>query len=466
MAGAAVSGASETLGASFRDPSGFVFREDGIVYRQVQDSYREHYDRLMGALYPTLTRAGLLLPHEEVPLKAVSAGGYKTLKPRQLPFVSYPYEWSFSQLKDAALLTLEVHARALDAGMVLKDASAYNVQFVDGKPVFIDTLSFETRQEGAPWIAYGQFCKHFLAPLALMAKTDVRLSQLLRNYVDGIPLDLASRLLPGRTKLSPGLGIHLHLHARTQARFAGEAQAKANVRAISLTGLRAIADSLASLVRGLAWKPGGTEWYDYYEANNNYGDAALEEKERLVAELLQTARPQQVWDLGGNTGRFSRIAAAQGSRAVCWDIDPGCVEANYRQVRKHGEKNVLPLLLDLANPSPALGWAHVERDSLAARGPADVVMALGLIHHLAISNNVPLVRVVDFFASIAGRLIIEFVPKQDSQVRKLLATRADVFPGYDEAGFEQALATCFRIERKAAIPGTVRTLYLAARHAR
>jgi hypothetical protein len=458
-----VSDRAGLLGASFRDPSGFVFREDGVVYRQVQASYREHYDRFMGALYPALTRAGLLLPHEEVPLKPLSAGAYKTLKPQQLPFVSYPYEWSFGQLKDAALLTLEVHARALDAGMVLKDASAYNVQFVGGKPVFIDTLSFETRQDGAPWVAYGQFCRHFLAPLALMAKTDVRLSQLLRNHVDGIPLDLASRLLPGRTRLSPGLGIHLHLHAKTQARFAGETAARVRVRAVSLTGLRAIADSLASLVRGLEWQPGGTEWYDYYEANNNYGDTALKEKERLVAEFLGIARPQKVWDLGGNTGRFSRIAAGQGAQAVCWDIDPGCVEANYQHVRKHQETNVLPLLLDLNNPSPALGWAHAERDSLAARGPADVVMALGLIHHLAISNNVPLERIVDYLARLARMLMIEFVPKQDSQVRKLLATRADVFPAYDEAGFERALARTHVVERKAAIAGTARTLYLARR---
>jgi hypothetical protein len=461
-----VTGTAGILGASFRDPSGFVFRDQGVVYRQVQDSYREHYDRLMGGgLYASLTRDGLLLPHEEVARPPLAPGAYKTLKPRQLAFISYPYEWSFSQLKDAALLTLDVQARSLAAGMVLKDASAYNVQFVGGKPVFIDTLSFEVRREGAPWIAYGQFCKHFLAPLALMAKTDVRLSQLLRNHADGIPLDLASRLLPGRTKLSPGLGIHLHLHAKTQTRFAGEPAATGKVRAISLNGLRGIAENLASVVRGLQWKPGGTEWYDYYEANNNYGDAGLKEKERLVAEFLGATQPRWVWDLGGNTGRFSRIAAAAGAQAICWDIDPGCVEANYQHVRKHGETSVLPLQLDLTNPSPALGWAHAERDSLVARGPADLVMALGLIHHLAISNNVPLPRVAEFLARIAKRLIVEFVPKQDSQVRKLLATREDVFPGYDEAGFEQALGAHFTIERKVPIAGTARTLYLAARTA-
>jgi ribosomal protein L11 methylase PrmA len=451
--------ADAALPASFRDPSGFVFRRDGEVLRQVNPAYREHFDRLLGSgLYAALVKDRLLLPHEELP---APAGAYKLLRPEQVPFISYPYEWSFGQLKDAALLTLELQMRALDHGMSLRDASAYNVQFVRGRPVFIDTLSFETLREGQPWVAYGQFCRHFLAPLALMAKVDVRTSQLLRSHVDGVPLDLASRLLPWRTRLSPGLGIHLHLHAKSQSRFSGETQGKSRVRPISLNGLRAIADSLASTVRGLAWQPGGTEWYDYYEANNNYGGAGLQEKEKLVGEFLDLARPKLAWDLGGNTGRFSRLAAARGAQVVCWDIDPGCVEANYRHVRQHGESGVLPLLLDLTNPSPALGWAHAERDALADRGPADTVMALGLIHHLAISNNVPLERVAAFLARLARRLIIEFVPKQDSQVQKLLATREDIFPGYDEAGFERALATRFTLERKAAIPGTARTLYLA-----
>ena len=453
--------ADAALPASFRDPSGFVFRRDGEVLRQVNPVYREHFERLTGSgLYAALAKDRLLLPHEELP---APAGAYKLLRPEPVPFISYPYEWSFGQLKDAALLTLDVQMRALAHGMSLRDASAYNVQFVGGRPVFIDTLSFEVLREGRPWAAYGQFCRHFLAPLALMAKVDVRLSQLLRSHLDGVPLDLASRLLPWRTRLSPALGLHLHLHAKAQARFAGESQGAPKVRAVSLDQLRAIADSLASAVRGLDWQPGGTEWHDYYEANNNYGDAGLEEKEQLVGAFLDQARPQQVWDLGGNTGRFSRVAAARGARVVCWDIDPGCVEANWRHVREHRETGVLPLLLDLTNPSPALGWAHAERDSLAQRGPADLVMALGLVHHLAISNNVPLGRVAAYLARLGRRLIIEFVPKEDSQVRKLLATREDIFADYDTAGLERALARHFTIERKTAIPGTARTLYLAAR---
>ncbi|HYO67091.1 MAG TPA: hypothetical protein VEU33_13530, partial [Archangium sp.] len=211
--------------ASFRDPSGFVFRREGIVYRQVNDSYREDFALLQGSgLHAELVQAGQLIPHEEVDLGLAAApGAHKVLRPRQLPFVSYPYEWSFSQLQDAALLTLDVQEKALARGLSLKDASAYNVQLVDGRPMLIDTLSFEKYEEGRPWVAYRQFCQHFLAPLALMSHTDVRLGQLLRLYIDGIPLDLASRLLPGRTRFSFALGMHVHAHARSQQKYADKA---------------------------------------------------------------------------------------------------------------------------------------------------------------------------------------------------------------------------------------------------
>lgn len=189
---------SRSLPGSFRDPSGFVFWRDGVIYRQVNAIYKEDYDHLMSSgLYKALVDAGLLIPHEEVGAEpAVSDGAYKIIRPELVTFVSYPYEWSFSQLKDAALTTLRVQHESMDFGMTLKDCSAYNVQFKDGKPVFIDTLSFERYREGTPWAPYRQFCQHFLAPLALMSHRDVRLSQLLRIHVDGVPLDLASSLLP------------------------------------------------------------------------------------------------------------------------------------------------------------------------------------------------------------------------------------------------------------------------------
>src|SRR6185436_4959816 len=188
------------LSASFRDPSGFLFSRGGILYRQVNRAYQKEYARLMeSGLYEKLVKAGLLIPHVEVDQPpAVEVDALKVIQPDRVPFISYPYEWSFGQLKSAALATLSIQKRALKMGMSLKDASAYNIQFVHGKATLIDTLSFEVYEEGEPWVAYRQFCQHFLAPLALMALKDVRLNQLLRVYIDGVPLDLVSELLPTR----------------------------------------------------------------------------------------------------------------------------------------------------------------------------------------------------------------------------------------------------------------------------
>ena len=452
--------------ASFRDPSGYVFRRDGVFYRQVNQAYRDEYDLLMSSgLYDDLVRAGRLIPHEELddrhePLSEVV---YKIIRPQQVPLISYPYEWSFSQLRDAAMLTLDVQATAIDKGMSLKDASAYNVQFHDGRPVLIDTLSFERYQEGKPWVAYKQFCQHFLAPLALMSRTDVRLNQLLRVYIDGIPLDLASKLLPKRTKFTLAMGVHIHAHAKVQQRYADQpnaASAKVQSRQFSKRSFLTILQSLRQAVQKMTWRTGKTEWADYYESNNNYGAEGLGKKGQALRQLIARVNPQTVWDLGGNTGVFSRIAGENGASVVTWDIDPNCVEFNYRQVREKGERNILPLLLDLTNPSPGIGWANAERDSIAERGPVDLVMALGLIHHLAISNNVPLVRVAEYFSRLGRSLIIEFVPKADSQVQKLLATRADIFGNYDRDGFESAFGKYFSIQQSIDIEGTVRTLYL------
>lgn len=451
--------------ASFRDPAGFVFSRDEVLYRQVNTSGAAHYDELMtSGLYADLVERGWLVAHEEVDVApARPAIAYKVLRPQRVGFISYPYEWAFSQLRDAAVLTLDVQLLALEYDQSLKDGSAYNVQFVDGKPILIDTLSFEPYQEGRPWVAYRQFCQHFLAPLALMACIDIRLNGLLRTHIDGIPLDLASKLLPRSTRLRPGLAMHIHLHARAQRTHASTegAQPRRSVK-VSRTGLIGILQSLRSLVCKLEWKPAGTEWADYYQATN-YSDAAFDHKQALVDEFLQQVQPRKAWDLGANTGVFSRLASRLGAATIAFDIDPAAVESNYRVVKRDGGPQPLPLLLDLTNPSPALGWAGSERDSLQARGPADCVMALALIHHLAISNNVPLGKVANYLAGLCAHLIIEFVPKADSQVQRLLSARADIFDGYDQAQFERAFSRCFRILRAENVQGTQRTLYLMER---
>jgi hypothetical protein len=451
---------NQGLAGSFRDPSGYVFTAEGVLYRQVNDIYRSHYERLISSgLYERLVDQGLLVPHEEADLGlAQSEGAYKVLRPEKVPFISYPYEWSFSQLQDAALLTLAIERQALDHGMTLKDASAFNIQFVRGKPVLIDTLSFEVRQEGLPWMGYRQFCQHFLAPLSLMAYVDVRLRRLLRPFIDGIPLDLASRLLPLRSRLKAGLYIHVHLHAKSQQAYADRGPSR-DRRGLSELALRGMIDSLEATVRGLRWRPRGTPWGDYYSATN-YSEEGFAHKRQVVSEYLAAARPHTVWDLGANTGAFSRLAGDQGCQTVAFDVDPAAVELNYLECRESGETHVLPLLLDLTNPPPGLGWASQERMAFVDRGPVDLVMALALVHHLAISNNVPLPSLAAFLARLGGHLIIEFVPKDDPQVQRLLRSREDIFPEYHQAGFEEAFGGHFAIEHKIQIKTTQRTLYL------
>ncbi|HET9589324.1 MAG TPA: hypothetical protein VFO91_11095 [Anaerolineales bacterium] len=452
---------SEQLAASFRDPSGFLFSRDGVLYRQVNRAYEQEYRRLIeSGLYEKLVKAGLLIPHTEVdPFPARGDEAFRVIRPERVPFISYPYEWSFGQLKDAALATLSIQRRALKAGMSLKDASAYNIQFVLGKPTLIDTLSFESYREGQPWVAYRQFCQHFLAPLALMALRDIRLNQLLRVYIDGVPLDLASELLPWSTRFNFGLLTHIHLHAKAQKKYAGQDVKSRGSATFSKQAMTGLIDSLDAAIRKLNQDPGGTEWGNYYDITN-YSDAAFEHKKQLVGAWVKQVNPGLIWDLGANTGVFSRVASSSGSFVVSFDIDPAAVEQNYRQAKKEKSENLLPLLLDLTNPSPSLGWANRERDSFALRGPADLVLALALIHHLAISNNVPLPQLSGFLAETGKWLVIEFVPKSDSQVQRLLASREDIFPDYTREGFEAAFSRRFRIDSAVNVHESERVLYL------
>jgi hypothetical protein len=450
------------LPASFRDPSGFLFSRGGILYRQVTRKYEPEYARLMeSGLYEKLVKAGLLIPHietDQIPADPSGDAAFKVIQPERVPFISYPYEWSFGEMKDAALATLSLQRRALKAGMSLKDASAYNIQFVRGRPTLIDTLSFEIYKEGQPWVAYRQFCQHFLAPLALIALKDIRLSQLLRVYIDGVPLDLVSELLPWKTRLNFGLLTHIHLHAGAQKKYSG-AEVKSRAGTMSKQAMIGLIDSLDSAIRKLNWNPSGTEWGNYYDITN-YSDAAFEHKQQLVNEWSVRINPALVWDLGANNGAFSRGASQSGSYVVAFDIDPAAVEQNYRQIKSEKTENILPLLLDLTNPSPAIGWANQERDSFATRGPADLVLALAVIHHLAISNNVPLLQLANFFAEIGQWLVIEFVPKSDSQVQKLLVSRDDIFPNYNREGFEAAFKKRFKICEAVNLRESERVLYL------
>ncbi len=451
------------VSGSFRDPNGFLFFKDGILYRQINFIYKPDYTLLMNSgLYNELTKSGWLVSHKEVEVEFFNKKiGYKIIKPLIIPFISYPYEWTFSQLKDAAILTLNIMEKALDYGMILKDASGYNVQFMGSKPIFIDTLSFAKYQEGMTWAGYRQFCQHFLAPLALMAYTDDRLNSLLRSYIDGIPLDLADSLLPLKSKLKLGIMIHLSLHAKAQKMYSGKGLSKENVkRSLSLLQLKGIIKSLKKIITKLSQSKRKTEWSNYYSGNCNYTDISFDHKKKLVKLYLKETHPKMVWDLGANDGSFSDLASDQNIFTVAFDIDPSCVERNYlRQVARKGAYQ-LPLLIDLTNPSPDLGWSCNERMSFMRRGSADLVLALALVHHLAISNNVPLKDLALFFSKICRYLIIEFVPKEDPQVMRLLASRVDIFTEYNIDSFEKVFRDFFKIRSKEKINNSLRTIYL------
>lgn len=451
-----------SLDASFRDPAGFMFRDSkGRLLRQVNDEGSADYRQLMDSkLYDDLVSAGYIVAHKELK-PAKDSAAYTILEPEEIAFITYPFEWSFSQLQDAALLTLQIQKKALKHAMTLKDASAYNVQFRDGKPIFIDTLSFEEYKDGVAWTAYRQFCQHFLAPLALMAKVDPSLGQLLRVNLDGIPLPLAAKLMPGSSKFNVGLGMHLFLHARAQKAKEGENQKPSG--GLQKQQLLAIIDSLQRTIKKLRPREFQTEWGDYYANNTNYSVDAADAKAKIVSKLAQLSKAKTAIDIGGNNGRYSRVLNKLGIFTVCSDIDPNAVEANYRYAKANKEHLMLPLLVDMTNPGGGLGWANVERPVISERIHTDLVMALAVIHHLAISNNLPMDKIAQYFAEFAPNLILEFVPKQDSQVQKLLATREDIFPDYTEEGCKKAFTKFFTLEKEEKVKGSKRTVYLFKR---
>ncbi len=461
---------ADAVPGSFRDPRGFLFHRDGVLYRHVDASAAADYDLFESSgLRASLHDAGLLIPHEEDQAIAAERGAARVLRPEVVPFVSYPYEWSFSQLRDAALLTLRLQSTAMDHGMSLRDASAYNVQFHRGRPLLIDTLSFERLPEGTPWVAYRQFCQLFLAPLALMSYRDVRLGLMLRDHLDGVPLDLAASLLPRRAQARPPLQLHLFLHAKSQRRHAADGASAAaggvegappSRRGFGLQAFRGLLDSLRKGVEGLGAPEAVGAWADYESEATHYAEAARRRKEEVVAAWIERAAPSSVWDLGANVGRFSRMASRNGIDTVAFDLDAAAVDRNYAAARDEGDEHLLPLVMDLTNPSPGLGWDGRERASLADRGPADLALALALVHHLAIGNNVPLPMVMRTFAGLARRAVVEFVPKDDEKVRTLLATREDVFPGYTAEGFEAAAGDAFEVEAREPLPESGRALYL------
>lgn len=444
---------------SFRDPAGSVYREGGVFYRRIHTAYKDDYDCLMRCgLYETLLNSGMLMPHHEVNVLNEQDFTYKTIQPDNLTFVSYPYEWCFGQLKDAALTLLKIQQTTLRFGMTLKDACADNVQFKDSRPILIDTLSFQRYKEGEPWVAYRQFCQHFLAPLALMAYSDVHLNQLLRIFQDGIPLDVASRLLPLRTRLRFGLLSHIHLHARVQRHYQNRCPQPRTLRLKHLA-FNALIDNLISIIHRLHWKAYPSAWSSYY-TKTIYTPVALSDKERIISEWIEQVKPRLVFDFGANTGLFSRLCSGKGIETVAFDSDYAVVQQHYQACVRENRKHILPLVMDLTNPSPGTGWANRERMSLAERGPADLGLILSLIHHLAIPHRIPFRLIAQYLSQLCKAAVVEFIPPYDPQAKHIIATGYSLPQWYTQQVFEEEFSEFFSIRKAMPVADSDRRAYL------
>jgi hypothetical protein len=439
--------------SSYRDPSGFVFTYDHEVYRQVNNSFKEHYDSFISSgLYKLLVEKKLLISHAEIPDDFIGAKDkYKILKPEQLHFISYPYEWSFDMLKDAALLTMIIAKEAMSHGMILKDATPYNIQLHNGRLIFIDTLSFEKYEEGKPWIAYRQFCESFLGPLLLMKYSKQSLHTLQLAYPDGIPLYIIQSLLPWRSKMNMMTYLHIHLHAK----FAGKSKGKDERRAIiSSKKLLNLLNSLESLIKSL---------YYYTEAalRNDY----LDQKKQIIENWLSSMKGLETGiDFGANEGVFSKLLAAKGIKTIAADGDYAAINKLYKKIITEKETNILPLIIDFSNPSPAIGLNNKERSSfLSSIKDKDIGLALALIHHLSLGKSIPFSHVAELFSVSCKSMIIEFVPKTDPKALQLLLTKKDIYTDYTIENFETVFSKSFKTLEKQIISGTERVLYLMER---
>ena len=449
----------EAIPSSFRDQSGYVFFSDGLYYRAVNDSYMKDYDQLMtSGLYESLQQKQLLISHTASNDPAKKAA--LVLLPEQLPQISYAWEWSFSMLKDAALCTLNNALEALRFGMILKDANTFNIQFLRGQPILIDTLSFEIHNEKESWIAYRQFCEQFLTPLVLMKYCNASLNKLLVAWPDGIPLDVCKSMLPFKARWN----MHVYLHIFLQSKLSSGNNTKTGSRKqeFSKQKLLTLINGLKSFITSLEIPVAKTTWDNYYE-ETILSKEYLDEKKKLVTSFLNEVPFQSLLDLGSNDGEFSLLFQQSGKQILSLDEDRNCIERLYLHCKNNHIQNITPLICDLTSPAPDIGWNNEERQAMFKRVHTDVTLALALIHHLAIAKNIPLEKVVSLLAGFSQYMLIEFVGKEDPKVKQLLANRKDIFDRFTLNHFKECLVPFYDIIKETKIASTDRTLFLLKR---
>lgn len=452
--------------ASFRDPSSHVYREGTRVLRALSPSAAPHYEyvRDEGLLARWIERRWVVGTREIDAPAIPGVDARYVLEHDPVRFVSYPYEWSFPALKAAALLHLDLQLDALRHGVHLSDASAYNVQFDGARPMFIDIPSFRRYHPGEYWAGHRQFCEQFLNPLLLRSAVGVPHNAWFRGSLEGITAAELNALLPAARKMSWNIISHVTLPARLAARAAASRRpASAPRRPLPTRAYAGLLNQLRDWIAGLEpLGPAQTTW-SHYETTHTYSDDERERKHAVVARFMQRVRPAMVWDVGCNTGEFAQLALESGAEAVVgFEPDHGACERAYARAATL-PRPFLPLVIDVANPSPGQGWNEHERSGLAARGPADAILALAVTHHLAIGRNVPLDDVAAWLTAQAPAGVVEFVPKDDPMVRLMLASRADVFDAYTMEAFASALARFARVVASETVSASGRCLFVYER---
>jgi len=453
--------------SSFRDPDSRVFYSDGRVLRALSEQGLADWRALASSpLLSELIDEGKLvstrLLDDAEPAGVLPAAA--VLEHEVVPFVSYPYEWCFGMLRQAALLQLELVRRALEHDLMLKDATPYNVQWRGPQPVFVDVGSFERLRPGEPWLGYRQFCMLFLYPLLLQAYKGMPFQPWLRGRIEGVSPGECRRLLSGRDLFRRGVATHVALHSRLERRYANTSRDLK--RELGSAGFKkelilANVRRLERLVRRLRWDPPPSAWSEY-SATTSYSEAEAQRKTEFVREVAGSRRWDLVWDLGCNDGRYSRIAAETARSVVALDGDASVVEMLFRELRDEGGAPILPLVADLVDPSPALGWRGLERRTLAERGTPELTLCLALVHHVVISANVPLVELVGWLRGLGTTLVVEFPTPDDPMVQRLLVRKREGdHPDYTRNDFERALGECFQVERTEPLSSGTRILYFA-----
>jgi hypothetical protein len=450
---------------SFRDPESRVFYAGDEVYRALSADGLTDFEALeaTGLLdderIVRTERAGDVAALRDLLVHEPAA----VLRHERIPFVSYPYEWTFSMLKDAALLQLDLLLAALEHDMVLKDSTPYNVQFKGALPTFVDIGSFERIREGEPWVGYRQFCMLYLYPLLLQSAKRVPFHPWLRGSIDGIRPSEMRPLMNFRDRFRKGVFTNVILHAKLEERYSDKPQqVKDEVKRVFKKELFvANVRKMRKLVQRLEWDPPKGVWTAYGE-RNSYTDDDARRKDDFVRQVATSRDWNLVWDIGANNGRYSRIAAEGARTVLAVDADQGPMELLYRDLRGEGNDQILTLTMNLADPSPGLGWRGLERKSLPERGKPDFVLALALVHHVAISANVPVKEFIDWLASLDTALVIEFPTREDPMVKKLLAPKRDgLHPDYELGFFERTLNEAFEVERSERLESGTRVLYYA-----